>query len=210
VVEALAILINLAIFAFPFKLVWGLQMQRSMKFWVLVGFGIRLPYVHPIRKLHCLSTTLTDIVPSLIPIAIIRLMNLSTSLTSEEYLLDSATTEYYTQAEMTFSLIAATIPCLRMFMEAAKTGLLGVSTWEDETTTGSYMKSYKGNKTGATSRTQDTVSKQRDVDESIQFCDMNGGSCSVHARAASSKGSVTSDGSKTAIIVRQTVDVTYG
>jgi hypothetical protein len=50
VVEALAILINLAIFAFPFKLVWGLQMQRSMKFWVLAGFGIRLPYVHPTRK----------------------------------------------------------------------------------------------------------------------------------------------------------------
>jgi hypothetical protein len=49
VVEALAILINLAIFAFPFKLVWGLQMQRSMKFWVLAGFGIRLPYVHLIR-----------------------------------------------------------------------------------------------------------------------------------------------------------------
>jgi hypothetical protein len=29
-------------------------------------------------------------------------MNLSTSLTSEEYLLDSATTEYYTQAEMLY------------------------------------------------------------------------------------------------------------
>jgi hypothetical protein len=72
------------------------------------------------------------------------------------------------------------------------------------------MKSYRGNKTGATSRTQDTVSKQRDVTESIQLRDMNGGSSSVHARAASSKGSVTSDGSETAIIVRQTVDVTYG
>lgn len=36
-------LIDLAIVAFPFKLVWGLQMQRSMKFWVLAGFGIRLP-----------------------------------------------------------------------------------------------------------------------------------------------------------------------
>jgi hypothetical protein len=157
----------------------------------------------------CQRRSLTSF-PSLIPIAIIRLMNLSTSLTSEEYLLDSATTEYYTQAEMTFSLIAATIPCLRMFMEAAKTGLLGVSTWEDETTTGSYMKSYRGNKTGATSRTQDTVSKQRDITDSIQLRDMNGGSSSVHARAASSKGSVTSDGSETAIIVRQTVDVTYG
>ena len=205
----MAILINLAIFAFPFKLVWGLQMQRSMKFWVLAGFGIRLPYVHPIRKPHCLSTPPADIVPSLIPIAIIRLKNLSTSLTSKEYLLDSATTEYYTQAEMTFSLIAATITCLRMFMEAAKTGLLGVSTWEDSTAMGSYMKSYIGKKSGATPRTQDTVSRQRDAAEVIQLRDMNGGSASVHARAASSKDSVVSEGSETAIIVRQTVDVTY-
>jgi hypothetical protein len=43
VVEAFAILIDLAIMIFPVNLVWGLQMQNSMKFWVTAGFGIRLP-----------------------------------------------------------------------------------------------------------------------------------------------------------------------
>jgi len=42
-VEAFGMLIDFAIAAYPVRLVWGLQMQASMKFWVLVGFGIRLP-----------------------------------------------------------------------------------------------------------------------------------------------------------------------
>jgi hypothetical protein len=36
-------LIDLAIIIYPVRLVWGLQMQAHMKFWVLLGFGIRLP-----------------------------------------------------------------------------------------------------------------------------------------------------------------------
>lgn len=139
-----------------------------------------------------------------------RLKGLSISLTSEEYLLDSATTEYYTQAEMTFSLIVATIPCLRMFMDAAKTGLLGVFMWEAGTSTGNYTRSYSGKKIGAILRTGNSaVSREREVIESIQLRDGNGCSNSAHARATSSKASVTSDDSETAIIVRQTVDVTY-
>lgn len=42
-VEAFGMFIDLTIAAYPVRLVWGLQMQASMKFWVLVGFGIRLP-----------------------------------------------------------------------------------------------------------------------------------------------------------------------
>jgi hypothetical protein len=141
----------------------------------------------------------------------VRLKSLSISLTSEEYFWDSATTEYHTQVEMTFSLIAATIPCLRMFMEAANTGLLGISMWDAETTTGtaSYTRSRTGKRTANISRTQDTLSRRREDPEAIRLRDMSGGSNTVHARAASSKGSVVSDGSETAIIVRQTVDVTY-
>jgi hypothetical protein len=184
-------------------------MQRSMKFWVLLGFGIRLPYAHSVRNASHAYANLTDIAHRLVPIAIVRLKSLSISLTSEEYLLDTATTEYHTQVEMTFSLIAATIPCLRMFMEAAKTGLLGVSMWDAGTTTGSYTRSRTGKNTGNMSRTRDTLSRPREVTEGIHLRDMAGGSNSAHARAASSKGSVTSEGSETAIIVRQTVDVTY-
>jgi hypothetical protein len=42
-IEAFGMLIDLAIAAYPVRLVWGLQVQMGMKFWVLVGFGIRLP-----------------------------------------------------------------------------------------------------------------------------------------------------------------------
>lgn len=42
-IEAFGMLIDVAIATYPVRLVWGLQMQTGMKFWVLVGFGIRLP-----------------------------------------------------------------------------------------------------------------------------------------------------------------------
>jgi hypothetical protein len=99
-------------------------------------------------------------------------------LTNEEYFWDSATTEYHTQVEMTFYLIAATIPCLRMFMEAANTGLLGISMWDAETTTGtgSYTRSRTGKRTG------DTLSRRREDPEGIRLRDMSGGSNTVHVR----------------------------
>lgn len=138
-----------------------------------------------------------------------RLRSLSISLTSDEYLLDAATTEYYTQAEMTFSLIAATIPCLRLFMEAAKTGLLGISMWGPGTTSGSYTRSYAGKESGIKSKTRNIVAKGREDSEGIQLRDWKQGSNLARAHATSDKVSIASDGSETAIIVRQTVDVRY-
>jgi hypothetical protein len=138
-----------------------------------------------------------------------RLQSLSTSLTSDEYLLDAAENEYYTQAEMTFSLIAATIPCLRLFMEAAKTGLLGISMWGPGTTSGSCTRSYAGYQSGVGSKTRSIVTKGHGNSEGIQLRDWKQGSNSARAHATSDKVSVASDGSETAIIVRQTVDVRY-
>jgi hypothetical protein len=138
-----------------------------------------------------------------------RLQSLNTSLTSDEYLLKAATAEYYTQAEMTSSLIAATIPCLRLFMEAAKTGLLGISMWGPGTTSGSYTRSYAGKETGLASKKGGIVAKGREDSEGIQLRDWKQGSNLARVHATSDKISVASDGSETAIIVRQTVDVRY-
>lgn len=138
-----------------------------------------------------------------------RLKSLSTFLNSDNHLLDAATTVYYTQAEMTFSLIAATIPCLRLFMEAAKTGLLGISMWGPGTTSGSYTRSYAGKEPGLASKRRSTVPKVREDSNGIQLRDWKQGSNSARAHATSDKVSITSDGSETAIIVRQTVDVRY-
>jgi hypothetical protein len=138
-----------------------------------------------------------------------RLQSLNPSLSSDEYLLEAATAEYYTQAEMTFSLIAATIPCLRLFMEAAKTGLLGISMWGPGTTSGSYTRSYAGKETGLASKKGGIVAKGREDSEGIQLRDWKQGSNLARAHATSDKISIASDGSETAIIVRQTVDVRY-
>jgi hypothetical protein len=133
---------------------------------------------HSSRCSLCLCHSYWHCSLRLIPIAIVRLKSLNISLTSEEYFWDSATTEYHTQVEMTFSLIAATIPCLRMFMEAANTGLLGISMWDAETTTGtgSYTRSRTGKRTG------DTLSRRREDPEGIRLRDMSGGSNTVHVR----------------------------
>lgn len=112
------------------------------------------------------SRTPTNI-SRLIPIVIKRLQSLSNTVTGDEYLLDSATTEYYTQADVAFSLIAATIPCLRLFMEAAKTGLLGISMWGPGTTSGSYTRSYAGKESKIKSSTRSIVTKGRENREGV-------------------------------------------
>jgi len=159
-----------------------------------------------VKRMH--RTTCTDLF-SLIPIAIMRLKSLDTTLKSDNYLLAAAATEYYTQAEMTFSLIAATIPCLRLFMEAAKTGLLGISMWGPGTTSGSYTRSYAGRDTGLASKRRSIAAKAGEDIDGIHLRDWNQGSNSARAHATSDKVSIASDGSETAIIVRQTVDVRY-
>ena len=173
--------------------------------------GDRLRNSSTVSHQHCrLKTEATlNHICSLIPIAIMRLQSLRTSLTSDEYLLDASSTEYYTQAGMTFSLIAATIPCLRLFMEAAKTGLLGISMWGPGTTSGSYTKSYTAKESGIMSKTRITAVQGREDAEDIQLRDWKQGSSSAHAHATSGKISIASDGSETAIIVRQTADVRY-
>lgn len=158
--------------------------------------------------MHHIPNTLTDI-SSLIPIAIMRLESLNNSLVSDNHLLAAATTEYYTQAGMTFSLIAATIPCLRLFMEAAKTGLLGISMWGPGTTSGRYTRTFAGKESGIKSKIRSIVAKGGEDSGGIQLRDWKQGSNSARAHATSDKISVASDDSETAIIVRHTVDVRY-
>jgi hypothetical protein len=95
-------------------------------------------------------------------------------------------------------------------MQAAKTGLLGISMWEAGTTTGgSYTKSHAGKEAGKTSRIKSTVPKGHKEANVIQLRDWNQSSNMASIHATSDEISVASDSSETAIIVRQTVDVRY-
>jgi hypothetical protein len=153
--------------------------------------------------------------PATIPLAVLRLISLSKSLASAELVFDYATTECFTQGEMCYSIISATIPCLRIFMHSAKTGLLGMATFDS---TGDRSKaSYLGSRSGnfaSTSRSQDrSKAKKRTIkvvdEDIIELQDRRLGETHTSAMAGSDKQSVTSDSSERAIIVRQTVDVVY-
>ena len=67
----------------------------------------------------------TEIRYRLIPLSISRLLDLATTLSAPDFLFRYSTTEIYTQALMCFSLISATIPCLRIFLGAFQSGMLG-------------------------------------------------------------------------------------
>lgn len=195
VVESFACMIDLAISIVPFALVWGLQMKRGHKVWVILGFTARLPTI---------------------PLAILRLISLSNSLASTELVFDYAMTEALTQGELCFSVISATIPCLRIFMQSAKTGLLGMSTFDssgDRSKTG-YLGSRSGTFGRTTSRSLDKLKGKRKADtreeaDTIELQDRSFGQTHTSAVAGSDNQSVASDCSERAIIVRQTVDVVY-
>jgi hypothetical protein len=195
----------------PFMLVWGLQMKQSHKVWVVLGFTVRLMYV----KLVAQSVNRYADTFSTIPLAVLRLLSLSESLASNELIFDYATTEVFTQGELCFSVISATIPCLRIFMQSANTGLLGKTTFDStgDRSKASYIGSRSGN-FGISLRSQDQTSGRRRANnradmDTIELHDRIVGETLTSAVAASDKQSVASDSSERAIIVKQTVDVVY-
>ena len=152
---------------------------------------------------------------STIPLAVLRLVSLSGSLASDEPIFDYATTEVFTQGELCFSVISATIPCLRIFMQSANTGLLGKTTFDStcDRSKASYIGSRSGN-FGIQLLSQDHMNGKKRVHnradlDAIELHDRNIGQTHTSAVVASDKLSVASDSSERAIIVKQTVDVVY-
>ena len=146
---------------------------------------------------------------SLIPIAILRLLSLLSSLRSHSFLFRYAMTETWTQGEMAYTLISATIPSLRIFLYSANTGLLpgdltGKTNTESETIT--YGTPRKGS-AGLRNRSSKRTRSNGRVQESIKLSDLGRGENKSDARPADSI-SMASDSSQR-IIVRQTVDIEY-
>lgn len=150
----------------------------------------------------------------------LRLISLSKSLTSAEQIFDHATSEVFTQAELCYLVISATIPCLRIFMQSVNTGLLGMTTFDESTTDRSnptYLASRSGNFGGKkmSSKSKGNKSKahgmntNRTVSIELQDRALWGKNSSHAVGGGSDKHSVASDSSERAIIVQQTVDVRY-
>lgn len=89
-------LIDFAASVLPLYLIWGVQMDRSSKRVIIIAFALRLPTI-----------LLTGL----------RLDSLS-RLDGMDFAFNYVMPEVFTQIEMHFNLVAATIPCLRIFLKA--------------------------------------------------------------------------------------------
>lgn len=83
-------------------------------------------------------------VPSLIPLSILRLVSLSHTLRSPDYTLRLADSEIWTQIELHYNVVAATIPCLRPFLRAFYTEQLANMVVLDEEPSISSTAATKG------------------------------------------------------------------
>ncbi|KAF2716651.1 hypothetical protein K431DRAFT_257126, partial [Polychaeton citri CBS 116435] len=106
VVEILGLAIEVLTIIFILHLVSGLQMSRQSKISIATGVFSRLP---------------------LFAIAPLRLYSLAHVASNHRY--DASFSawlpECFTQLEMSFNVIAATVPCLRIFLRSFQSGYLG-------------------------------------------------------------------------------------
>ncbi|KAE9367678.1 hypothetical protein N431DRAFT_349139 [Stipitochalara longipes BDJ] len=91
---------ELALFAASIHLVKGLQLSLSKKMTVIFAFGLRLGVIAP---------------------ALLRLFYLNQEFTSSDPTLHGVIASVCSQIQISYAIVAATIPCLRPFMAALST-----------------------------------------------------------------------------------------
>lgn len=101
-VGVLNMLVDMIVAGLSVYLVWGLQMDATSKRLVIVGFVLRL---------------------FLVPITIVRLVSLA-NVNARDFSLSYTIPETLTQLEMHGSIIATTLPCLRLFLRAWNTSFM--------------------------------------------------------------------------------------
>ena len=107
----------------PAYLVWQLQMSVKLKLQVIAVFAFRIP---------------------LLPLSILAFTNFKESLRSSNPGVDRTPVILFQQAELCFSLIAATIPCLKSFIRSFDTSSgTRVNYTSHGYSSTSYGKSYK-------------------------------------------------------------------
>lgn len=180
-VEVMSDAIELAVLTYPLYVVTSLQMRRSSRLKAVTTVLSRLP---------------------IIALSILRVVSLSRTLVSDDFTYTYAKTQFYTQAEMCYTVVSATIVCLRVFLIAAHTGIQGIPGFSG--LDASQLTHYSGSsRTLGSKRT-----RTRGTDDSIEldFTNRNRGQTVTRA-ARDDMASIASDTSETAIVVRQTVDV---
>lgn len=96
-------------------------MSRCKKFIVTIAFSLRLVIV---------------------PLAVVRIIELRSITHSSDWTFDVVKVIVFTQFEMHFSLISATLPCTRPFLKAASSGMWAENQGIDRSTRGTPGSSY--------------------------------------------------------------------
>ncbi|KAK5769352.1 hypothetical protein LTS12_000279 [Elasticomyces elasticus] len=182
-------LVDLAIAGFPIFLVKVLVMRKRMKVRIVSAIALRL---------------------ILVPLAVARLVTWPPGTPDH---LDYIPTELYLQAEMCYTIISATIPCLGAFLQSASPGFLGGANYIDPTATALALGSTaSGDRGGSAYKMSRLTSRRNKVDDgSIRLTRRELGQSVAHASAAGEGRlqSLESDGSQRAIVVQHTIDVRF-
>ena len=136
------------------------------------------------------------------------------SITGSDFTFAYTMPEIVAQVEMCYTLIAATIPCLRVFLYSANTGLFGASTtvYGGSTTSKNCNGSSKPDGQTKTFRARGRRTHSgvicEDASDTFELTTKMQGHTAAHAEAYE-RSSVNTDGSEEGIMVRQTVEVQY-
>ncbi|KAE9987053.1 hypothetical protein EG328_003835 [Venturia inaequalis] len=123
-IAAIGLSLELILLCLPVWLVWPLQMPRSKKFVVTIAFSLRLVIV---------------------PLVLGRIIELNRSSHSRDWTFDAVRVIIFTQLEMHLSLISATLPCTRPFLNAASSGMWADNQGIGRSTRGTPVSSYAMN-----------------------------------------------------------------
>ncbi|CAK4026256.1 rpsU-divergently transcribed [Lecanosticta acicola] len=202
-----SVLLEIALIVLPVYLVWNLQMRLSAKVTVVVGFLFRIP-----------ATALAVArVYAVVKMFSVESHDSSKSMTDFTWLYVNPT--IFTTIEMHYSLLAATIPCMHLFLRQFSTGYMGTTNAQLQGT----MLGSKGNLSdsyalSSTRSRQGGFKRSRRGGTERQYSDIEAVSralyqvspavTTVSASRENRPDSVASDGSEK-IMVRQTVDVKW-
>lgn len=168
-------------------------MQRTQKYTVVSGFAARLVVVVPLA---------------------IRLVSLKDHIDSTQISFDLTDPTLWTQVEMHICLIAATIPCLRIFLKSFNTGYYGMDAEQFDpsatvmaTKGGSYnLSDLRSGESNTASQTQRQKESKRMRDR-VSSPGMN--TSRVTSRDAVEEGDDAMSEGSDRIIIRKTVNVMY-
>ena len=180
-IGTVGLVVEILLTGLSFILVWGLQMQPKDKFRVIAGFAARLIVAVPV---------------------IVRLVSLQDNSNARDFTWAFTMPALWAQLEMHLSIIAATIPCLRIFLKSFNTGYFGMALEQlDPTGTVLATKGDSYNLSKLKSGGSDSNPTQAQVSKAGQTT-----SRITHGREDQDSLSERSD---RGIFVRQTVNVAY-